>query len=112
MNRPPSKPTIPAKVVAYETTAPLFAAMFLQIRELAKKKPDGTLNSNKVKLINRLLADIQGFLVDEPGYKYLDLLSDEDLPQYSDVLLIMSQYSAALKEYRAAYFYIDNWYTT
>ncbi len=92
------------KVVLYETTAPLLESLYQEIQILSKKKPDGTLNENKVKLINRLLVDVKTSLSNEPDDKYLDLLDDEDLPQYSDVVLMLSQYSAAMKRFNENYY--------
>lgn len=104
----PKKPiqgrTNQEKVDVYETTAPLLAALYEEIQALSKKKPDGTLNQSKVQLINRLLTDIKDFLKDEPDKKYLDLINDEDLPQYSDVVLILSQYSASVNKFENKYY--------
>ncbi len=92
------------KVDVYETTAPLLAVLYQEIQTLSKKKPDGTLNQSKVQLINRLLTDIKNLLKDESDNKYLDLIDDEDLPQYSDVVLILSQYSASMIKFEGKYF--------
>ncbi len=78
--------------------------MYREMQDLSKKKPDGTLNATKVKIINRLLNDIKIVLADEPDSKYLDLLDDETLPQYSDVALILSQFSASIKMFREKYY--------
>src|SRR5918992_443750 len=96
--------TTKEKVQVYETTAPLLSAMYREIQELSKKKPDATLNSNKVKLINRLLADIKEMLSHEPDSKYLDMIDDQDLPQYSDIVLILSQYSATMSRFEERYY--------
>ncbi|MCF7811488.1 hypothetical protein K9N50_10925 [bacterium] len=92
------------KVELYETTAPLLEAIYGEIQTLSKKKPDGTLNQNKVKLINRLLTDIKTVISSEKADKYLDLINDEELPQYSDVVLILSQYSAAMRSFYNKYY--------
>jgi len=92
-------------IAAYESTSPIFDELYIEIRALAMKKPDATLSKAKVALVNRLLADIQGFLQDENHGKYLDLLEEDQLPQYSDILLIMSQYNGALKSFKEKYYY-------
>ncbi len=86
-----------------------------QIKDLSKKKPDATLSQTKVKIINRLLEDVRKFLVDETSIKYLDLIEDENLPQYSDVAIVLSQYSAALTQFQNKYYrqnesYNMEWY--
>ena len=88
------------KVAEYETTSPLLRAMYREMGELSKKKPDGTLSKKKVSIINRLLTDLMKLLEDEPESKYLEMLADDDLPQNSDVVLILSQYSAAMTQPR------------
>jgi len=102
-----SNETTREKVDVYETTVTLLDAMYKEMQDLSKKKPDGTLNPTKVKIINRLLADIKAILNDEPDSKYLDLLDDATLPQYSDVALILSQFSASIKKFREKYFRFD-----
>jgi hypothetical protein len=106
MEKKVDRPTTSAsKVTIYETTAPLLEAMRDELRELAKKKPEATLNKTKVTMINRLLVDVQQILKDESDSKYLDLLDEDALPQYSDVVIILSQFSAAMNRFRARYYY-------
>ncbi|MBU2513085.1 hypothetical protein KJ966_17225 [bacterium] len=104
VTKPIKGKTTKEKVEVYETTAPLLEALYNEIQTLAKKKPEGTLNERKVELINRLLTDIKKLLEDETDSKYLDLIDDENLPQYSDVVLILSQYSASMKKFEGKYF--------
>ena len=96
--------TTAEKVAIYETTVPLLKALYSEIQELSKKKPDATLNASKVTLVNRLLTDMKKMLADEPDDKYLDLLDDAALPQYSDVVIILSQYVAAAKRFRETHY--------
>jgi len=95
--------TTPEKANLYQCTAPLLQALLAELRGLAKKTPAATLSRTKVALINRLLTDLKELLKDESNSKYLDLLDDETLPQYSDVVLIMSQYGAAMKAFHERY---------
>lgn len=96
--------TSKAMVALYETVQPMASGLYKEIQELAKKKPDLTLNANKVKIINRVLVDIREMIKEEAEIKYLDLLDDDILPQYSDVLLTLSQYIAALKAFHDRYY--------
>ena len=105
-----------ADVVAiYEASHDVFDGLLSEIRELSKKKPDATLSKNKVKLLNRVLEDIQSFLKSEPEGKYLDLLDDEELPQNSDAVLVMVQYEKSLgafeRRYQAGTFGNTYWVT-
>ncbi len=100
--------TTKEKSKIYETTAPLLDSLYQEIQTLSKKKPEGTLNKRKVSLINRLLSDVKNLLSEEQDDKYLDLLNDEDLPQYSDVVLILSQFSAAMNRFKSNYYNPDD----
>jgi hypothetical protein len=91
--------TTPEAVDQYQTMQPLLAAMLEELRKLAVKKPEVTLSKQKVVLINRLLGDLKNLLANEPESKYLDLLTDDTLPQYSDAVLVISQYGAALESF-------------
>lgn len=92
-------PTSTEKAQLFETTAPLLRAMQAELKKFAQKKPEMTLSKPKVAFINRLLQDLRELLRDESNIKYLDLLDDEALPQYSDVVLVISQYEAALSAF-------------
>ena len=87
----------------FSASRDVFDGLFREIRELSKKKPDTTLTKNKVKILNRVLTDVQGILKKEPEGKYLDLLDDDDLPQNSDAVLVMVQYDKALDAFHNRY---------
>ena len=92
-------PTSPAKVAAYNESAAALFALQLELKELAKKKPDATLNKNKVELINNVLTDLLEHFKGEPGGKYLALLDDEQLPQYGDAVLMIAQFASVLSTF-------------
>lgn len=87
----------------YNASVAIFGGLIAEVRELSKKKPDASLNKGKVRIINRVLADLQIVLDAEPEKKFLDLLDDEELPQTSDAVLIMVQYERALIEFPKRY---------
>ena len=93
-------PTSSKMLQLYSQTAPQLFALQTELRDLTKKKPEATLSKAKVALINRVLADIKGPFQKESGGKYLELLDDQTLPQYSDAVLIIAQYAAVLTEFR------------
>ena len=88
----------------YSASTPIFKGILNEIRELSKKKSDATMNAGKVKMVNRVLADLLLFLKGEPAGKYLELLDDESLPQMSDAVLTMVQYESALHAFQVRYF--------
>jgi len=99
----------------YETTAPVFSSLYSELQELCKKKPEATLNKAKIGMINRVLEDLKKLLKETPSSKYLDLIREDEVPQYSDVVLMLSQYSAALRHFRdrhyGRFYGFDQWVT-
>ena len=95
--------TTDAKVAEFNASSGVFAGLMQEMRELSKKKPDASLSVNKVKILNRILADIRALLKDEPQGKYLDLLDDDQLPQNSDAVLVMVQHEGALTAFKVRY---------
>ena len=91
------------KADAFDGVVEAFRHLNKELKALGMKKPAETLSESKVKFINRILSDIQAFMSDEPEGRYLDLLDDEALPQYSDAILILSQYEGALSGFRSRY---------
>ena len=74
---------------------------------LSKKKADGQLNLTKIKMLNRVLEPLKDLCKNEPSHMFLDSISEDDLPTYSDVVLIISQYRTALEEFKKKYFLKD-----
>lgn len=101
-----------AEIERFETLWPLLSSMKNEYSELSKKKQDGTINKLKVQGVNRLLIDLKDLLKDEPSIRYLDVLSDDDLPQYSDVIIILSQFVAAMTAFQHARQHQDALYST
>jgi hypothetical protein len=95
--------TTEKSVATYLATNAIFIGLIKEIRELSKKKPDAVMSSGKVKIINRVLADLKSVLEIEPQGKFLDLLDDEELPQTSDAVLVMVQYETALGLFKSKY---------
>jgi hypothetical protein len=96
--------TTRAKAELYDALIDVFSELFKELKELGKKKPDATLSPSKVKIINRVLVDVTHCLEGAANHKYLDLLDDESLPQYSDAILIMAQYEGALRTFRERHY--------
>lgn len=104
----PRPTTTSTKAQLHETIAALLHAAHTEMQELSKKKPDATISSNKAKVLNRLLTDAQTILKDENSAKYLDLIDEEaTLPHHSDVVLMLSQYAAAMTSFKKRYYGLD-----
>jgi len=96
------------KADEYDSFYEVFSHLYKELKVLGSKKPAEILSESKVVIVNRLLKDIQKTMKGEPEHKYLDLLDDEALPQYSDAILILSQYDGALKAFKERYYGYDN----
>ncbi|WP_407193462.1 hypothetical protein [Bradyrhizobium sp. STM 3566] len=95
------------KVAEYATLNPLLDAMYKEFQELSRKKPDGQVGQTKARMVNRLLKAIHQLLDGEPNRSYLDELNEDDLPQNSDVVLILSQTAAAMNAFERKYYRWD-----
>jgi len=74
---------------------------------LSKKKADGALNKMKIKMVNRVIEPLNKLFKNEPSHKFLDVLDENDMPTNSDVVLIISQYEAAINEFKDKYHRTD-----
>lgn len=89
-----------AQADIYDRLFPMLEAAHHEMSELSKKKQDGVLNALKVRNINRLLSDLQKLLENDPSKDYVELLDESTLPQNSDAVLLLSQWRAALRQYK------------
>ena len=55
-------------------------------------------------MVNTLLDRVRALLKNELGSEFLYPVEENVLPQYSDVVLILSQYDAALKEFKTTHY--------
>ena len=92
------------KASNHDTLMPLLEAMYNEFKEISKKKPDSAVSPSKIKIANRLLETIRTILKDEESIDFLDMLEEDDVPQVSDVALILSQYVAAMKAFHSKNF--------
>lgn len=110
--------TKPSKANAeqFDMLFPILDSVFNEIKELSKKKQDGALNELKVKMTNRVLTKVKSILNDDPTVEFLDLLDEEIFPTNSDAVLIISQFKAAMQQYRCKHYAwdgeVDGWHTS
>jgi len=92
------------KASTHDTTMPLLESMYTEFKDLSKKKPDAAVSKSKINIANRLLEKVRLVLNDEDSIEFLDLLDEDDVPQVSDVTLILSQYVAAMTAFHKKYY--------
>jgi len=96
-------PPTEQQVAIYERLVPMLQAAHHEMSELSKKKPDGIVNTLKIRTINRLLIELRKLLASDPCRDFIEPLDEETLPQNSDVVLLLSQWQAALFQYEGRY---------
>ncbi len=96
--------TTNVRAVEYEASHSVFDSLLHEVKELSKKKPDASMSAGKVKIVNRVLANLLMVLDGQPDAKYLEALDDDDLPQVSDAVLVMVQFKSALESFRSKHY--------
>lgn len=96
--------TTKEKAQTHDIMTPLLEAMYAEFKELSKKKPDAAVSKSKIKIVNRLLERVKTVLSDEESIEFLDMLDEDDVPQASDVTLILSQYVAAMNAFHGKHY--------
>ena len=101
--RSPFNPPTDEEAATYDRLFPMLMAAHREMSELSKKKQDGVVNSLKIRNINRLLTELRKLLVKDPSLEFVELLDEDTLPQNSDVVLLLSQWQAALQQYQQSH---------
>lgn len=93
-----------ADVLQYKMLEKLLASSFSELKEFSKKKPDEILNSFKVRSLNRILTPIKEIMKNEPTASFLELLDEDAIPSYSDAVIIIAQFNAAMSQFKSMYY--------
>ena len=86
------------QVEEFERLEQQLHSMLTEISELSKKKANDGVNKFKLKLINVILVELNQ-IIDKP-FEDFDKFDENDLPTNSDVLVMLSQYAAAVHRFR------------
>jgi len=104
-----------AQVAQFDMVQPLLAAAHKEMAELSKKKQDGPVNELKIRHINRLLEAAEKSLNGDASTAFLERLDEETIPQNSDAVLVLSQWLAAMEQFKARHHKYDGsghrWFT-
>ena len=74
---------------------------YTEVSNLAKKKPDDSINLFKLKLINQIIKRASKLPAKNKPFADFDQFETDNLPSNSDVLIIVSQYLSSLEKLRA-----------
>jgi hypothetical protein len=75
-------------------------SMLTEVSELSKKRPNDGLNKFKLRLVNILLERTNQFLGPHKPFTDFEAFDENDLPTNSDVVMMLSQYTAATFQFR------------
>jgi len=81
---------------------PQLQSAYDEISLLSKKKPTDSLNTFKLKFINSILLRANSILGDfyQPFPGEFEVFDEEDMPNNSDVVFILSHYMTSLEKLR------------
>jgi hypothetical protein len=86
----------------FEKLSGQLLSVYEELSLLSKKNPNDAVNKFKLKFVNKLIADSNDYL----DAKYIpfddfDSFDEDDVPQNSDVVFILSQYIQCFEKLRA-----------
>jgi len=97
----------------FEKLSGQLISVYEEISLLSKKNPNDAVNKFKLKLINILIDDSNVFLSDKyRPFTDFERFDEDDIPQNSDVVFILSQYLQCFEKLRSDNVVIRNgiWY--
>ncbi len=106
----PPNPNLPtnAETIECEAYNLMLNAAYDEMKELTKPKPDETISELKTKSLNKLFVNIRKLLKKEPSAGLLDLLDKNNLPTYSDAIIVLVQYRSAMTHFMNNYYGVDS----
>ena len=87
-------------VAEFEKLEQQLHSFLAEISELSKKRPNDPLNKFKLKFINSTVGKLNLLLKDDRPFGDFKQFDVDDLPSNSDVVIILSQYAAAVYRFR------------
>ncbi|MGB7400334.1 hypothetical protein [Castellaniella sp.] len=97
----------------FEKLAGQVLGLYEEMSILSKKSPNDAVNKFKLKFINRQLSESNELLAERyRPFDDFDIFSEDDVPQNSDVVFILSQYLQCMEKLRSDHVVIQNgrWY--
>lgn len=86
----------------FEKLSGQLISVYEEISLLSKKSPNDAVNKFKLKFVNKLLNDSNMFLTDKyMPFSDFDMFEEDDIPQNSDIVFILSQYIQCFEKFRA-----------
>jgi hypothetical protein len=99
-----------AEVQKFEMIEPQLDALRLEFNQLKAKKPEAPVSKTKIKMVNAVLGDALELRERLPEAKYLTLLEEDDIPQVSDVAILLSQFEKAMSRFELLHKQSGRWF--
>ncbi len=91
-----------SSVGIFEKLSGQLLGIYEEISLLSKKNPNDAVNKFKLKFINKLLLQSNEFLTDTyRPFEDFESFDEDDIPQNSDVVFILSQYLQCFEKLRS-----------
>ena len=91
-----------ANVDTFEKISGQLLCIYEEISLLSKKSPNGAVNKFKLKFVNKLLSQSNDYLGEMyKPFDDFDSFDEDDIPQNSDVVFILSQYLQCFEKQRS-----------
>ena len=97
----------------FEKLAGQVLGLYEEMSILSKKSPNDAVNKFKLKFINHQLSESNELLAERyRPFEDFDIFSEDEVPQNSDVVFILSQYLQCMEKLRGDYVVVRNgtWY--
>lgn len=86
----------------FEKLSGQLISVYEEISLLSKKSPNDAVNKFKLKFLNKLINDSNEFLSDKyKPFADFNLFNEDEIPQNSDVVFILSQYIQCFEKLRS-----------
>ncbi|HFE3747612.1 TPA: hypothetical protein ACF3KN_004821 [Klebsiella quasipneumoniae subsp. similipneumoniae] len=91
-----------ANVDTFEKISGQLLSIYEEISLLSKKNPNDAVNKFKLKFVNKLLSQSNDYLGEMyKPFDDFDSFDEDDIPQNSDVVFILSQYLQCFEKQRS-----------
>ncbi|HDS9451347.1 TPA: hypothetical protein QH822_001299, partial [Klebsiella quasipneumoniae subsp. similipneumoniae] len=91
-----------ANVDTFEKISGQLLSIYEEISLLSKKSPNDAVNKFKLKFVNKLLSQSNDYLGEMyKPFDDFDSFDEDDIPQNSDVVFILSQYLQCFEKQRS-----------
>lgn len=91
-----------ANVDTFEKLSGQLLSIYEEISLLSKKNPNDAVNKFKLKFVNKLLLQSNEYLANKyRPFDDFDSFDEDDIPQNSDVVFILSQYLQCFEKQRS-----------